>query len=357
MNRPTKGGRNKMKLRIRNKKVVFGVLALTIAFSMIAGAAVLTMYGSIETKAEVKQSVVLSEQAEGPWHIYTDPITRMIDGDPEVEGVQDIVPCNDYVYKTWVWNRANCVAEVEIEDTCMNSPDESEIGWKTIPGFDITHFIIGGEQTINFYTKDPATWEKIDHIGSLTFKTCNPTFDWYLEVDGATPETEYSVIYYADQQDRMDNWGGDPLRELFKFETDDVGHYHAGGKMNIPTMPYESDWNAGPEADYSEAPDEYDHARGAKIWIVPSADVDGIEDGTIWNPTTYFFEDDLALYLDCDEAYPEVTWLPYVFPCFETTSLESEGKYCWLTNYHPLVEIMPGTYGFETLLKPVFAEE
>ena len=72
-----------------------------------------------------------------------------------------------------------------------------------------------------------------------------------------------------------------------------------------------------------------------------------------WEPETFFFEDDLGLYVDCSEQSPDITWLPFVYPLFATTTLEPETVYCWLTNYHTVINIMPGTYTFNTKLIPV----
>jgi len=48
-----------MKIRVRNKKLLLAVFAVTIAFTMVASAGLLTLYGTVKTTATVSQSVVL----------------------------------------------------------------------------------------------------------------------------------------------------------------------------------------------------------------------------------------------------------------------------------------------------------
>jgi len=75
---PENGEENKtMKIRIRNKKLVFGVFAVLIAFTMVATAGLLTFYGKVETTANVKQSVVLWDGNN--WQDYNTPISEDFD--------------------------------------------------------------------------------------------------------------------------------------------------------------------------------------------------------------------------------------------------------------------------------------
>ena len=59
----------------RKKTYMISFLAVMIAFTMVASAAVLTYYGKIVTTATVEQSVVISDDAE-TWLDYETPITR-----------------------------------------------------------------------------------------------------------------------------------------------------------------------------------------------------------------------------------------------------------------------------------------
>ena len=325
--------RRRIGMRKRTAISVFAVLSIALALTV--GAALLTHYGTIKTTATVEQSVVISDGTG--WANFDTPLLRPLG---------EVVSCNDYTYKAWIWNRACSEAPVEIIDVCTEAPNNDPTG------FDITHFIIGGEQTINFYYKNPVTWAKLgESIATLTFDTCNPQFVYTLDVTGATANTDYSLIYYADQQNRFTNWGGDPLKLINAFTTDASGNYHMHvTHYGMQTLPYADDWNAGLDADYTQSPDSYAHAKGAKFWVVPTVDIPGIVDNTVWNPTTYLFEDDLALYIDCDDITP--VWLPHVYPLFSTTTLQPESEYCWITFYHTALNIWPGNYAFTTWLNP-----
>jgi hypothetical protein len=69
--------------------------------------------------------------------------------------------------------------------------------------------------------------------------------------------------------------------------------------MDLPSYP---DANID-KYDYSGAPDYYEHAHGAKIWLVPSTDYSAEAKKMIaWNPSAYLFETDLIAYIDLDES-------------------------------------------------------
>jgi hypothetical protein len=56
--------------------------------------------------------------------------------------------------------------------------------------------------------------------------------------------------------------------------------------------------------DYSVPPDYYNHAHGAKIWLVPSEDYDAdAKNMTAWNPSAYLFETDLITYTYLNRDY------------------------------------------------------
>ncbi len=333
------GTKKRMKV---GRKAIYGFMVVLLAVS-IAGAGLLTLYGEVQVTADVKQSVVISDDG-ATWDNYNEPIER---------NIGEVVHCTDYVYKSWIKNRACSEAEITIEDEWISHPGGPE-------GFDITHYVLGDKQTLNFYHKDSTTWEFIgEKIATLTFDTCSPDFDFRLEVEGAEPDTDYSLVYYMDQQDRMENWGGDPLHVIYTFTTDtDGNHIEDDGLLKVPTMPYSVDWNAGPEADYGDSNngyDDYEHIRGAKLWIIPSSDVDGIRNNEVWNPETYLYEDDLILYIDCENV-ENPAWLPNVYPLFHTTTLQPERTYCWISCYHTVINIMPGNYAFNSKVIPELEE-
>src|SRR3989344_9607036 len=54
---------------------------------------------------------------------------------------------------------------------------------------------------------DPVLNDNVD--ASVNFNDAGPTFDYTLNARGLEPNTEYSLIYYADKPDRFVDWGGD----------------------------------------------------------------------------------------------------------------------------------------------------
>jgi hypothetical protein len=101
---------------------------------------------------------------------------------------------------------------------------------------------------------------------------------------------EYSLIYYADP------WpGSTPGKLIATFDSD--GTFEASDvsvelDMSLPCMP-----DANISGDYSIAPDYYAHARGAKLWLVPSECY--LEPSVVsWEPSRFLFETDLITYVD-----------------------------------------------------------
>ena len=62
-------------------------------------------------------------------------------------------------------------------------------------------------------------------------------------------------------------------------------------------MPHSDDANIDDSANYCQDPDNYEHCKGAKLWVVPTGD---IEDSNLnWaNMANYYYETDLIVYSD-----------------------------------------------------------
>lgn len=156
------------------------------------------------------------------------------------------------------------------------------------------------------YEKDPSDWSIVDDgaWGKMKFNLAGPTFDFNFNGKGLEPNTEYSLIYYADKPDRFVNWGGNnPGKLIANGTSNEDGNIHLGDSIDLGMdLPHSDDANADiSNHDYSGAPDFYATATGAKIWLVLSEDYD--KDNTkmiAWNPEKYLFESDLITYDDTE---------------------------------------------------------
>ena len=156
------------------------------------------------------------------------------------------------------------------------------------------------------YEKDPATWEvvKTGAWGKLQYNTAGPAFKYVFNAKKLDKSREYSLIYYADFQDRVNNWGGNnPGKLIAAGRTNKAGNLSLKGSVNLNMdLPDIQDANFSFH-DYSGAPDFYKNAHGAKLWLVPSDYYDATASRvTVWDPASFLFEGDLIWYDDTDFA-------------------------------------------------------
>ena len=117
--------------------------------------------------------------------------------------------------------------------------------------------------------------------GVLSWAGNGPTFDFSnsLYATGLTPNTGYSLIYYADP------WPGNHPGALLGEGTSNAdGNLTIKGNVNLGhDLPHPTDANV---------------SDGAKIWLVLSYDYDPVSMSMIdWNPGEYLFEYNLINYL------------------------------------------------------------
>jgi len=141
----------------------------------------------------------------------------------------------------------------------------------------------------------------------LDYTFVGGSFSYDLSATGLEVDKEYVLIYYADDEPRYNNWGGNPALELGIVNSDSSGNVAStsGSKLILGgLLPYATDWNAGgyPDtltqlyADYcgNVEGDGYEHCRGAKIWLIPSDTYDkSTERVTVWAQSRFLFETDL----------------------------------------------------------------
>jgi len=179
--------------------------------------------------------------------------------------------------------------------------------------------ILGGEcetdAELRLENKDPDNnWEIIDDeiYGVLQYSTEGDTLCYDFQGYGL-PDGDYSLIYYADYEDRFTQWGGDNPGALIATGTASGDTLSLVGSVNLreDLDPAGIDLPCPPDSnidvhDYSGPPDNYAHAHGAKIWLVPSECYDSTnfriyEDK--WQPNRFLFETDLITFDDTDNEY------------------------------------------------------
>ena len=154
------------------------------------------------------------------------------------------------------------------------------------------------------YQKDETTWEIVEGgaWGKLKYNLSGPTFKFVFNGHSLDPAKEYSLIYYADFENRFAMWGGNNPGALIASGTsNEGGELHLGGSVELNMdLPCPPDANIDVH-DYSGPPDYYAHAHGAKIWLVPSEFYnESIYQVITWNPSTFLFESDLITYDDTE---------------------------------------------------------
>ena len=146
---------------------------------------------------------------------------------------------------------------------------------------------------------------------TVDFNNSGDEFEWHAY--GTVPNFDinqgcfcYALIYYADEDERFDDWGGaNPGACIGTFEVNvcdgsfDTEDTAIDLGINMPEYP-DFNGNPDPSDEYCNAEgDGYENCCGAKLWIVPCSDYDA-PSMTAWNPADYLFETDLIWYDDTD---------------------------------------------------------
>jgi len=318
-------------------------IAMVVAGVLVAGlasAAILAVYTTMLGEGNVQQSVVF-----GNGDIHKDYI---IGDSPAIAG-------NTYIKEYNLLNRSETTAPIKfVTNQCIVGGghcvdfDDPNFGhdeegvetsyWSTVK-LENKNICPEGATSSNCW--QPITTDETE--ATLTYELAAPTFNYEFEATGLTAGEEYSLIYYADKQDRFTNWGGDnPGALIATFKADEHGNIpKQTGSINLKmNLPAPGDWNGSAEANYCVAPDNYDLCRGAKIWLVPSTEYDSSTKKVKWtNPGSYLFETDLITYDDTDTD-GEALYL-------------GKGKLNFFIKNVLDVALAPGTYKVSTKVVPV----
>jgi len=305
--------------------VVAGVLV-----AGVASAAVLAVYTTMIGQGTVKQAVVFGNDDTSKEYTI---------------GESSAIAGNTYTQNYNLKNKSETTAPVKfVTNQCIVGGGHCGDSNHDEPGVETSYW-----STLKLENKDTSNWQPItnDNIeGTLTYELAAPTFNYEFEATGLEANTEYSLIYYADKQDRFVNWSGDnPGALIGTFTTDESGNIPTtkGSKNLAMNLPHADDWNGVADPNYCDKNngfDDYDLCRGAKIWLVPSTDYNENKKAlTAWNPTTYLFETDLITYDDTDSD-GEALYL-------------GEGMLNFFVKNDLVINLAPGEYKVKTEVQPV----
>ena len=157
--------------------------------------------------------------------------------------------------------------------------------------------------------KDTLTWEVIGEPIELIYNVVGDEFKY----DAELPES-YTLIYYKDAvvglEGRLEN--PQPVIEIVS----DIGDLPQGDDANL-------------DADYSQAPDNYAHSTGAKLWAVPIGAIN-LDNTLDWSQMNNFsYETDLVRYFansDNEITIPANSFITF-YPTFTPSVYVESGSY------------------------------
>jgi predicted ribosomally synthesized peptide with SipW-like signal peptide len=143
-------------------------------------------------------------------------------------------------------------------------------------------------KSLTLWKEDSATnpWTPLQAKGTLSWAGDGDTFNYNLTANGLAPNTDYSLIYYADP------WPGNhPGALIGTGLTDGSGNLVISGNPDLGLdLPDPADAN---------------FAQGAKIWLIPSSTYNvGSKSVTTWPPNfdTWLFEGNVYIH------YNDTNW-------------------------------------------------
>lgn len=314
-----------------NKKLImFGIPILAIS---LVTAVLLQYFGIITIIADVSPAII-------------------IDGKEAVE-ISHIIPEEApggelFCFLHKVTNDASINIDLDFVTTCKESDE-----WVGCNGITTEVYEIPETTTVNLCKKG-SNWQCIQGGASATieFDTVNPKFSYELHALGLQSGVKYALIYYGDDDPRFSVWGGNnPGKVILTFISSVGGTYDGAGSvelnMNLPSSP---DWNINPSPNYCDNNngfDDYDHCRGAKLWIVPISDLTGGNQLPLlkWNPNAWLFEEDLITYADCDIPRYEID------PPYDVVDMVKTGPVTTLETKSKTMTPVLVCYDFDVMIK------
>jgi len=234
-----------------NKKYMYSVLVLLAVGLVSAG--VIQFYGQVSQEIIIESPIMVSE--------LVPVVLSGIMNSPKLGG--EII----------VENKADFNVDVKVESVAM----EGDVVSTDI----VTSYV--GELVLT--KKNTDTWvangESTIKIG---YTVVGDTFE-YEVLDGVIP-SGYELVYAMDKENRFNNYA--TVKTMSEI---------------TESLPMEGDWNANAVPGYCNGDntyDNYDTCVGAKLWIIPTSDIES--NGVLsWvNMANYYYETDLINYFKVD---------------------------------------------------------
>ncbi len=302
-------------------------IAMIVAGVLIAGvasAALLSVYGNMLGTADVQQSVKFGNGDTEK--------TYTIGDSPAIAG-------NTYTQDYNLRNDSDTTAPIKFATQYKVTGVHG--WWNSEEGVETSYW-----STLDLSTKNTSNWTTTGIAGgTLTYNLVSNVFEYEFEAEGLNGGGDYSLIYYADRQDRFNNPGGDnPGALIAEFTADENGEISEQGTKNLGMdLPHPNDWNGTADADYCKKAngyDDYELCRGAKIWLVPSSDYNKNTKQVNWsNMNDYLYETDLITYDDVNNG--------------EALHLGT-GRLNFFVKTVFDVALQPGEYKVKTEVQPVY---
>jgi hypothetical protein len=153
-------------------------------------------------------------------------------------------------------------------------------------------------QSVLLIQKDTSTWEVLQGAWAfIQYVPCGPEFEFIITTSGLDSDTAYSLIYYADSAAPPSGASAFPVMVIHTWDSgNDVdGSFSDDIGTSLPTW---SDKNRTGNDYY--ASDGYANPYGAKLWLVPTEDIDSSSFLTWTDMADYLWETNLIMYIDTD---------------------------------------------------------
>lgn len=268
----------KKDVKIFGRTIPVFVLAL-VALTGIGSAALLTYYGSIIGSVTVEQAVLVDGKSysnSGPTDTYSG---TNVAGMTLTDGEHDLK------------NNGGNPATIKFQTNQEPAEYTDANGNRLINGISTTY-----RGVLDLTTKTVvfgiSPWTaNTNKKAKIWYNLTGDTFNWGF-IDNPANITlgdgagQYTLIYYKDKSDRFNN----PATAIKSSNIAESLPYAGDG--NVAEYNY-----CGGTANSTSTGDNYEHCHGAKLWLVPTADINS-GDGTLtWaDASNFLFETDLVAY-------------------------------------------------------------